>query len=185
MNHHVVDNRGDYRSPWSFFEGSPPVRASPVADPVPAAPTRVALRRPAGRDRAPVSLKMDRKSLMALSFAPIIAMGWAGGSLDASVRALILGWADDMGLRPSDLAYQLLEEWMRDDPGEALLALWMHDYVPALSLILDRPAKRELRGILLGRAQIVSQTSAMLVSGGRALLPAEQCTLDTIDAALS
>ena len=85
-----------------------------------------------------------RRFLLASSLAPLVLLAWRDGVLEDRERSAILRAADEQGVSHSGTAYQLLEKWLNERPGDELVAAWK-GYVAALRTNLSAPAYAALR----------------------------------------
>ncbi|MEO8346138.1 MAG: hypothetical protein ABI607_10620 [Betaproteobacteria bacterium] len=104
----------------------------------------------------------DGRSLAALSLAPLVAIAWAEGDMGDAQRNMVLERASELGLRPADSAYRLLEGWLAQPRTRELLATWKRYYVDALALVLPHEAKRELKRDILDRARAIADVAGAL-----------------------
>jgi hypothetical protein len=78
--------------------------------------------------------------------------------LEQRERSAILRAADEQGLSHTSTAYQLLEKWLNDRPGDELVAAWK-GYVEALRKNLSAPAYAALRKDILDRTTKVARSA--------------------------
>jgi hypothetical protein len=101
---------------------------------------------------------VEPETLAALALAPLILLAWRDGVLEQRERSAILRAADEQGLSHTSTAYQLLEKWLNDRPGDELVAAWK-GYVEALRRNLSAPAYAALRKDILDRTTKVARSA--------------------------
>ena len=101
---------------------------------------------------------VEPETLAALALAPLILLAWRDGVLEERERGAILRAADEQGLSHTSTAYQLLEKWLNERPGEELVAAWK-GYVEALRKNLSAPAYAALRKDILDRTSKVARSA--------------------------
>ena len=105
-----------------------------------------------------VRLGVTAQSLLALSLVPLVQVAWADGHVDAGEREALLKAADSAGIEPSTPAYELLEGWLGEAPGEAMVKAW-EDYVQALCASSSAGSKEALRAVTMDRAEGVAKAA--------------------------
>ena len=130
------------------------------------------------------ALGMGGETLAALSLAPLAAVAWADGSIDARERDAVLAGAAEAGVAGQDASRRLLDRWLREPPPRDLLAAWT-DYIRAVSAALDDEARRALKAELLGRARRVAEATGGFLGVGRRVSAAEEAVLARLEGAFS
>jgi hypothetical protein len=130
------------------------------------------------------ALDLSSETLAALSLVPLVEVAWADGSLDAKEQSALLAAAEQTGLSKNSASYQLLEEWLREQPSPKLLETWKA-YVAILSSTLNDQAKQALKQDLLGRARLVAEAAGGFLGLGKRISSAEQTVLTELEQAFA
>jgi len=101
---------------------------------------------------------VEPETLAALALAPLILLAWRDGVLEERERGAILRAADEQGLAHTSTAYQLLEKWLNERPGDELVAAWK-GYVEALRKNLSASAYAALREDIVARTRNVARSA--------------------------
>ena len=126
-----------------------------------------------------VSAEVEPETLAALALAPLILLAWRDGVLQDRERGAILRAANEQGVAPGSTAYELLERWMNERPGDELIAAWT-GYVGALRDHLSAPAYAALRSDILDRTRNVARAAGGFLGFNR-VTQDEQALLATIE----
>ena len=105
-----------------------------------------------------IAAGVEPETLAALSLAPLILLAWRDGVLEERERGAILRAADEQGLPHTSTAYQLLEKWLHERPGDELVAAWK-GYVAALRVNLSARAYAALREDIVARTRKVARSA--------------------------
>jgi len=130
------------------------------------------------------ALDLSSETLAALSLVPLVEVAWADGSLDAKEQSALLAAAEQTGLSKNSASYQLLEEWLREQPSPKLLETWKA-YVAILSSTLNDQAKHASKQDLLGRARLVAEAAGGFLGLGKRISSAEQAVLTELEQAFA
>jgi len=68
-----------------------------------------------------VALGLRANTIAALSLAPLIQVAWADGTIQDNERTAILQGAHGKGLEEGSDGYDLLQTWLKREPGDRLL----------------------------------------------------------------
>jgi hypothetical protein len=98
------------------------------------------------------------ETLAALAIAPLVLLAWRDGKMEDRERAAILRAADEQGMAHNSTAYHLIEKWLKERPGDALVAAWK-GYVGALRQNLPASAYAALRKDILDRTTKVARSA--------------------------
>ncbi len=123
--------------------------------------------------------EVDAETLAAFSLAPLIAVAWADGKLDAKERDAIVRAAEDSGVEVGSAAHELLEAWLAKRPGAKLLASW-ESYTQSLCASLDSAGRAALKDEVLGRARRVADAAGGLLGLTSRISPEEKVVLDRL-----
>ena len=102
---------------------------------------------------------VEPETLAALALAPLVLLAWRDGALTDPERAAILRAADEQGLAHTSTAYQLIEKWLKERPGDELVAAWK-GYVEALRKNLSAAAYAAVRKDILERTRAVARSAS-------------------------
>ncbi len=130
-----------------------------------------------------LDLGVNSRSVLALGIVPLAAVAWADGTLEPKEREAILRAAQDRGVIQSGAGHEMLEVWLKEKPGPALLEAWKK-YVSALWAQLSEAERRELAGEILGSARTVAEAAGGFLGLGRKISDAEAAVLDELAACL-
>ena len=127
-----------------------------------------------------LALNVNSETLVAISLAPLVAVAWADGSIDANERTAVLQAAEKSGVSKQSSSYELLSGWLAKKPPAELTIAWKQ-YVSALIANLDEAAKTALKTELLGRAKSVAEAAGGFLSLTARISNAEQKVLDDLE----
>lgn len=105
-----------------------------------------------------VSLAITPQTLAALGAFPLIEVAWADGNVDADERRAILERLRDAGIPSGSTEERLVERWLEQRPGPALLEAWM-EYVRGLCEQMTETERVAFRDEVIGRARAVANAS--------------------------
>ncbi len=125
---------------------------------------------------------VEAETLAALALAPLILLAWRDGVLQDRERGAILRAADEQGVAPGSTAYELLEKWLDERPGDELIGAWT-GYVEALRGNLSESAYAALRTDILDRTRKVARAAGGFLGLNR-VTKDEQEMLDRIEGIL-
>lgn len=132
-----------------------------------------------------VALDIRGDTLAALSLAPLVAVAWADGEIDAKERAAVLSRAVEAGLGAQDPCYAMLDQWLGTRPPPSLIASWKA-YIASVSATLGPEARQALKSDILGRARAVAEAAGGGILGlGRKASAAEERVLHELSEALA
>jgi len=131
-----------------------------------------------------VALGLDGGALAALSLAPLVAVAWADGAIDAPERAALLSAAASSGLDREGAGYKLLTGWLSTPPPAQLVETWA-EYIRATSAGLGEEGRLALRLSLLGRARRVAEAAGGFLGLPSKASPAEEAMLERLERAFA
>jgi hypothetical protein len=105
-----------------------------------------------------VLLGIRSETLAALTLYPLVAVAWADGKVDRHERETVLRGANDCGVAPGSVSYDLLAGWLEERPDAVLLAAW-EGLVGELTGQVDAEWRVVFARELLGRARAVAEAS--------------------------
>ena len=118
----------------------------------------------------------------ALTLAPLVGVAWADRRLEDKEKNAVLQEAASSGLRPGSAEYDLLEDWLKNEPPASLMVTWSA-YARAITEALSAGQRTEFREALLRRANAVANAAGGFAGRGKKS-PEEQRVLDSIESAL-
>ncbi|MEW6759100.1 MAG: hypothetical protein AB1347_12840, partial [Acidobacteriota bacterium] len=95
----------------------------------------------------------------------------------------ILRAAQDRGVIQGGSGHEMLEVWLKEKPGPALVEAWKK-YVSGLWAQLSEAEQRELSGEILGGARAVAESAGGFLGLGKKVSEAEAAVLDDLAAFL-
>lgn len=113
-----------------------------------------------------LALGVTGPTVAALSLAPLVAVAWADGEVQADERAAILRAASEKGLGPGSAAHDILDSWLAQRPADTMLAAW-EAYTKALTGQLDAEQARRLKDEILGLARRVAEAAGGFLGIGK------------------
>jgi hypothetical protein len=128
-----------------------------------------------------VALGLRANTIAALSLVPLIQVAWADGSIQDNERTAILEGAHGKGLEQGTDGYELLQAWLKKQPGEELFVAW-EAYIKALAAQLNDEQNRLLRNQIVGFAKMVAAAAGGILGFGK-VSATEEKVLDRIEAA--
>ena len=116
------------------------------------------------------------ETVAALCLVPVVEVAWADGAIDAKeIEAFIRG-AEKTGAGAS---LRILQEWLREKPGESLLEAWKH-YVKGLCGVMDATTHSRLCADIMTHATEVAKASGGFLGLGDPVSKEEQIMLDSL-----
>lgn len=128
-----------------------------------------------------VALGMRSNTIAALSLVPLIQVAWADGTIQDNERTAILQGAHGKGLEEGSDGYELLQTWLKRQPGDELFTAW-EAYIKALSSQLNDEQNRLLRNQIVGFAKLVATAAGGILGFGK-VSASEDKVLHRIEAA--
>lgn len=98
------------------------------------------------------------ETLASIGLIPLVAVAWADGKMDNDERTAILKAASEAGIGEQHGSYQLINNWLRQQPGDELLASWQ-DYISAMKETLDAAAVSQIKNSVIDRAKKVANAA--------------------------
>jgi tellurite resistance protein len=118
----------------------------------------------------------------ALALAPLVAVAWADRRLEDKEKSAVLQEAASSGVRSGSAEYDLLEDWLKNEPPASLMTTWS-GYARALAETMSADQRREFREAFVRRADAVANAAGGFAGRGKKS-PEEQRVLDSIESAL-
>lgn len=113
-----------------------------------------------------VALGMRSNTIAALSLVPLIQVAWADGTIQDNERTAILQGAHGKGLEEGSDGYELLQTWLKRQPGDELFTAW-EAYIKALASQLNDEQNRLLRNQIVGFAKLVATSAGGILGFGK------------------
>lgn len=126
-----------------------------------------------------LELGVGPESILALGLVPLAAVSWADGSLDDKERKAILKAASERGVQPGSPNYTMLEVWLKEKPGQALMDAWKK-YARAIWEELTESEKVLMRDSILGRAREIAEAAGGFLGVG-SITPQEKALLEELE----
>lgn len=130
-----------------------------------------------------LDLGVNSRTVLALGIVPLAAVAWADGTLEPKEREAILRAAQDRGVIQGGSGHEMLEVWLKEKPGPALVEAWKK-YMSGLWAQLSEAEQRELSGEILGGARAVAESAGGFLGLGKKVSEAEAAVLDDLAAFL-
>jgi hypothetical protein len=128
-----------------------------------------------------VSLGLRANTIAALSLVPLIQVAWADGTIQDNERTAILAGAHGKGLEEGTDGYELLQTWLKRQPGDDLFTAW-EAYIKALAAQLNDEQNRLLKNQIVGFAKMVAASAGGILGFGK-VSASEETVLTRIEAA--
>jgi hypothetical protein len=130
-----------------------------------------------------IQLDVNVERAAAFTLVPVVEVAWADGEMHAKEREAILKAADEHGLKPGTVAYELIESWLERAPDPRLLLVWK-EYTVSFVANLTPEQRGELKHNLLDRARAVAQAAGGFLGVG-AVSKAERSMLEDLEKAFA
>ena len=130
-----------------------------------------------------VGLGLRANTIAALSLVPLIQVAWADGTIQDNERVAILQGAHGKGLEEGSDGYELLQSWLKRQPGDELFTAW-ESYIKSLAAQLNDEQNRLLKNQILGFAKLVAASAGGILGFGR-VSTTEEAVLHRIEAAFN
>ncbi len=113
-----------------------------------------------------VELDIKADTVAALSLVPLIKVAWADGRIQDRERDAILRGAEGKGIDSDSPAHELLENWLKNAPDEALFTAWAA-YIGALKSELTEEQSKILKTQVVRFAQVIAEAAGGFLGIGR------------------
>lgn len=130
-----------------------------------------------------VSADIGAETVAALALVPLVAVAWADNKIDDAERKAILSASESEGIAPGTVCYNLLQDWLSEEPEASVVAAWK-DYVGAIAHKLGPGAQEAFKSDVLGRATKVARAAGGVL-GLSSISANEQRVLDDLESAFS
>jgi hypothetical protein len=130
-----------------------------------------------------VALGLRANTIAALSLVPLIQVAWADGAIQDNERTAILQGAHGKGLTDGSDGYELLQTWLKKQPGDELFVAW-EAYIKALASQLNDEQNRLLKNQIVGFAKMVAAAAGGILGFGK-VSSTEEKVLHRIEAAFN
>ena len=155
----------------SFFRQQDQELLQKLRDEMAASDKREALSRASGMvDEvaldALISNNVSPESVTALALVPLVAIAWADKKMESAEVDAILKAASEAGITEGSASYQVLQNWLKEHPGDELLQAWK-GYVNALKSSLESAAFSQLGNSIMLRAETVANAAGGFLGLGK------------------
>jgi hypothetical protein len=116
------------------------------------------------------------ESMSAFSLLPMVRVAWADAKVQGNEREAILQSAHAAGVTENSTSYRLLDSWLNERPGPALLEAWW-EYTSGLARELDDNSLAAMRRATLDRARQVAEAAGGLLGFGNRVSSDEELVL--------
>ena len=130
-----------------------------------------------------VEIGVDAQSIAAVALIPLIRVAWADRNVESKERDAIMAAAKESGISSGDAAFDLLRNWLDDQPGDGLYAAWA-DYVAVLKETLDTATFAKLGEQVVARANAVASAAGGILGFGK-ISDVEQNVLNDVKQAFA
>jgi hypothetical protein len=130
-----------------------------------------------------VGLGLRANTIAALSLVPLIQVAWADGTIQDNERVAILQGAHGKGLEEGTDGYELLQSWLKRQPGDELFTAW-EAYIKSLASQLNDEQNRLLKNQIVGFAKMVAASAGGILGFGK-VSTTEETVLQRIEAAFN
>ena len=102
--------------------------------------------------------------------------------MQTAEREAILNAADQSGISKGSAAFEVLESWLEESPGDELFGAWK-EYAANLKASLDPAQASNLQNRILGRAREVAEAAGGFLGFGNKVSDEEAAVLEQLAAA--
>lgn len=129
-----------------------------------------------------IDLDISPTSFASFSLLPLIQVAWADNKMQTAEREAILNAAEQSGISKDSAAFELLESWLDESPGEELYATWK-EYASTLKNSLEPSQATNLKNRVLGRAKEVAEAAGGFLGFGNKISDEEAAVLEELASA--
>ena len=122
------------------------------------------------------------ESLLAFKLLPLVEVAWADNSIAQPERDAILAAAEAQGIQSTDVAYQLLQNWLAEPLTEEVKAAW-RSYAGALAESLGTEECVAICSEVVGKAREVAQSAGGILGIGNKISPVEEQVMSELEQA--
>ncbi len=122
------------------------------------------------------------ETLLAFTLLPLVEVAWADATTAQREREAILAAAESKGIRPSDVAYQLLQNWLAEPLTEEVKAAW-RAYASGLAESLGAEQCSAIRAEVLGKAREVAESAGGILGMGNKISSVEEQVMAELEQA--
>ena len=122
------------------------------------------------------------ESLLAFKLLPLVEVAWADASIEQREREAILAAAESKGIRPSDVAYQLLQNWLAEPLTAEVKVAW-RAYASGLAASLGAAQCAAIRAEVLDKAREVAQSAGGILGIGNKISSVEAQVMTELEQA--
>lgn len=122
--------------------------------------------------------------LMVVGLFPLVQIAWSDHHLADAERALVLKFAEELGVKQGSASQELLSHWLERKPPENASQLWS-DYVQALCGTLKPETVATLKSAIFGRVRKVASAEGGMFGFGRPISATEKACIADMETAFS
>ena len=113
-----------------------------------------------------MELGIGAETITALSLVPLIKVAWADGTIQANEREAILQGALGKGIEKDSASFELLDEWLADEPSDSLFDAWAA-YIGTLRAELSTEQASVLKTQVVRFAQVIAESAGGFLGLGK------------------
>lgn len=113
-----------------------------------------------------LSAGISAKTAASLTLVPLLTVAWSNGVVHPKERDAVLQGADDVGMKPGDPAYELLNRWLDEQPDESLFDTWK-EYLQALIKEIGPDQVQRLEEDIVSRTRQVAEAAGGVLGVGK------------------
>ena len=131
-----------------------------------------------------IELGLQPETVMALQLVPLAAVAWADGQIEPRERDAVLKAAAANGVPPGSVAGQMLDSWLANQPGAALMDAWKQ-HMQALWPLLSPKERTDIRTSALERAESVAKAAGSFLGLTSGISVHEKAVIDRLSEILA
>lgn len=113
-----------------------------------------------------MELGIGAETITALSLVPLIKVAWADGAIQSGERDAILQGALGKGIEKDSASFELLDEWLAQEPPKSLFDAWAA-YINTLKSELTNEQTSVLKTQVTRFAQVIAEAAGGFLGIGK------------------
>ena len=105
------------------------------------------------------------ETIAALGLVPLVVVAWADGKVQSQERKALVEAAQQSGVKPGSIAWDLFSSWLDEEPDPRLFATWKN-YVSQLHEVWAYDSIAVLEAEVTGRAERVARAAGGILGVG-------------------